>query len=409
MAAGATTPRDSAAGRLVSLDILRAVAVLLVIGRHMDPPRADSAAVQTVLVGWLQGGWIGVDLFFVLSGFLISGLLFREYSERGNLRIGRFLVRRGLKIYPPFYALLLYTLVVGYLRGMGFPPMRPFMGELLYLQNYLGGLWNHTWSLAVEEHFYLLFPLLLLGLLKFTKEGEPAFKGLPGIAVLVLATCLLLRLLTAAWNPGYTHLGQLFPTHLRIDGLMFGVLISWGYHLHPERFRARARKIGEVRLLLYGLVLLLPNFLFTLGRVEYIHTLGLTANLVGSGAILVAGLLWEERKARRRGVLAYVGYYSYSIYLWHMPVAVHLMPWLGVPAVLPRGSVAAFVLYAATSCVAGVLMAKLIEFPVLRLRDRLFPSRSKPIQLLGVSGWDRMAPLPLSGSGRSRSTRPAPP
>lgn len=394
---GAAASRDAAAGRLVSLDILRAVAVLLVIGRHMDPPSSDSLAIRSVLSGWLQGGWIGVDLFFVLSGFLISGLLFREYSERGNLRIGRFLVRRGLKIYPPFYALLLYTLVVRHLRGLGFPPMRPFLGELLYLQNYLGGLWNHTWSLAVEEHFYLLLPLLLLALLRFARKGGPAFGRLPGIAVLILATCLLLRLLTAAWNPGYTHMGKLFPTHLRIDGLMFGVLLSWGHHMDPERFRVRARQIGEVRLLVWGLLLLLPNFLFPLGRVQYLHTLGLTANLVGSGAILVAALLWEERRPRRRGALAYIGYYSYSIYLWHVPVAVHLMPWLGVPAVLPRGGVAAFLLYAATSCVAGILMAKLVEFPVLRLRDRLFPSRTRPMRLRNQQGSQARRSTPPAG------------
>lgn len=110
------------------------------------------------------GGWIGVDLFFVLSGFLISGLLFREHRKTGGVRIGRFLARRGFKIYPAFYVMILFTLAVGSLFDQRLP-LRDVLAELSFTQNYFGGLWDHTWSLAVEEHFYIgiaaLFALLL--------------------------------------------------------------------------------------------------------------------------------------------------------------------------------------------------------------------------------------------------------
>src|SRR5580700_3805244 len=100
--------------RLASLDSLRAVAILLVVGGHMphiDLPNGD------VLLGlithyWQEGGWIGVDLFFVLSGFLIGGLLFREYRQYGAISFGRFFIRRGLKIYPPFFAMIAVTIFV---------------------------------------------------------------------------------------------------------------------------------------------------------------------------------------------------------------------------------------------------------------------------------------------------------
>src|SRR5271165_4056899 len=99
-----TEPR--ADGRVLSLDVLRALAVLLVLGRHMDLSPADVPGVMRgVAATWYRGGWIGVDLFFVLSGFLVSGLLFREYRRHNSLAVPRFLVRRGFRIYPAFFAL----------------------------------------------------------------------------------------------------------------------------------------------------------------------------------------------------------------------------------------------------------------------------------------------------------------
>src|SRR5215211_479046 len=100
--------------RLKNLDVLRAVAVLLVLGRHVNvvaPMPADvPGPVALAIRAWVKVGWTGVDLFFVLSGFLVSGLLFAEYRKNGELRIGRFLIRRGFKIYPPFWVLMAVTL-----------------------------------------------------------------------------------------------------------------------------------------------------------------------------------------------------------------------------------------------------------------------------------------------------------
>src|SRR6266536_4891341 len=133
-----------------NLDALRAVAILLVLGRHFGYFRL-----------WDQVGWAGVDLFFVLSGFLISGLLFAEWKQRGSIGIARFYVRRGLKIYPAFYAFLAMTAVAGSVWP-GFTPApltrAHALAEMLFLQSYWMGIWGHTWSLAVEEHFYIALP-----------------------------------------------------------------------------------------------------------------------------------------------------------------------------------------------------------------------------------------------------------
>ncbi len=110
------------------LDLLRGIAVLLVIAHHY--PYYDLLH---------QIGWAGVDLFFVLSGFLISGLLFSDWKRYGRLSIGRFFVRRGLKIYPGFYVFLLIT-ALPLIRMQG---TRPFWNELLFLQDYLPHFWSH--------------------------------------------------------------------------------------------------------------------------------------------------------------------------------------------------------------------------------------------------------------------------
>ncbi len=134
----------------------------LVLGRHMGAVPLDVPFVaQSALDLWLRVGWIGVDLFFVLSGFLVSGLLFREYGRLGEVHAGRFLVRRGLRIYPAFYAFLLSTAI-----ATGTIGTRQFVAEAAFVQNYIPGLWDHTWSLAVEEHFYFLLALVVAALVR---------------------------------------------------------------------------------------------------------------------------------------------------------------------------------------------------------------------------------------------------
>ena len=177
----------SAQTRNQSLDVLRCIAVLLVLGFHF--PRYFLLA---------RAGWIGVDLFFVLSGFLISGLLFQEYKATGRISFRRFFIRRGLKIWPPFYTFIAATAAI-FLYSRSPVPWRAFLVSSLFLQNYLhdspiiaGGVFVHLWSLAVEEHFYVLLPLLFIVLLKCNPGPDP-FRSLPAIFGSIAGGCLLLR------------------------------------------------------------------------------------------------------------------------------------------------------------------------------------------------------------------------
>lgn len=350
------------------------MAILLVLGRHwplevrvLDPPLRQLAAV------WQCGGYLGVDLFFVLSGFLVAGLLLREQARHGSLQVGRFLLRRGFKIYPAFYLLLLVSLLSGL---SDLPPTRErLLAEALYLQNYLGGCWNHTWSLAVEEHFYLLLPVTLLFLRRPADPargpGSPGFRGILPLFLAVGGGCLALRLsLPPSPAEGWGHLSA---THLRLDGLTFGVLLAWLHHERPGLFGGLSLP-ARWALGLFGLLLLLPAFVWDLARHPWLSTSGLTLFYLGGGALLVA-LLPARLSSRPARALGLVGRHSYSIYLWHMLMTrLAAMACLTWPELLPPWGWLA--LYLGGTLLVGVTLSLALEAPLLRLRDRLVPSRS---------------------------------
>ncbi len=362
-------------GRLASLDLLRALAILLVLGRHLSDTTvaALSGPLQTFVSVWQRGGWIGVDLFFVLSGFLISGLLFREHQRFGSIRYGHFLARRGLKIYPAFYVMLAVVIGISLSLGRPFPAWRLLWPELFFFQNYHPAIFPHAWSLAVEEHFYLLLPLLLLALGR--SRGAP-FAALPGV-VAVIATSLLVLRIANAHFVGFAHTTHVFATHLRMDSLLFGVLIGWLWHYHGERLRAFVQT-WRWPLAALALVLALPPFFWdiSLGQHPYLHTFGFTALYLSAGIVLLLTL--RLRSAWRP--LTLIGTYSYSIYLWHLPIRLFSPLWL------PKGTppLTEIALYLLLSVAFGILAALLVETPFLWLRDRFFPTRSQPLGTVPV-------------------------
>jgi peptidoglycan/LPS O-acetylase OafA/YrhL len=333
-----------------AIDVLRALAVLLVLGRHANFPENPIAEI------WKRGGWVGVDLFFVLSGFLVSGLLFTEFKRAGTITWSRFVIRRGFKIYPAFWFLLLFTLSFNHVTGAAPFEWRRTLSELFFVQNYGWPMWGHTWSLAVEEHFYLMLPVLLAA------SARDHFRGLPWV-VLVVAACLLaLRCL----GGDYSVQRSLFATHLRLDSLLFGTLLAYLYHFQPGLF---ARVAAYRRTLaVVGIALLVPPFIWPLEETRLIYTVGFTAFYVGSGAILIAAIdgfpdCWPVRR------LAEIGVFSYSIYLIHAAV----VSWL-----FPQATWTQCALYMIASVAIGITLSKLIEMPALRLRETCFPAHSLP-------------------------------
>ena len=350
-------------GRIVQLDVLRAVAVLLVMGRHlMVATGTETGPVIAAVTQTLQrGGWIGVDVFFVLSGFLVSGLLFHEYQRTDSVHPGRFLIRRGFKIYPPYYVLMLAMIVVGW---DALTWKRIFV-DAFFFQNYSTGFTQGTWSLATEEHFYLLLAGLTWCLVRWSARP---FRWIPGIWATAAVGCLLIRV--SLMDHAYRQATHLFPTHLRIDALLFGVLLAYWWHCGTLQARSRP---WSRRLCVLGIVLLAPPFVTPI-QTPWVTAWGLTVNYLGAGAILIGllGLTLPSRAPVRW--LAFLGAHSYSIFLWHMVVN------FGARAFLPVGWFLYFAVYVIGSLAVGVLMTKLVEQPALAFRDRYFPARSRTIQ-----------------------------
>lgn len=333
-----------------ALDVLRGVAILLVVAHHYGYFRI-----------FLRSGWIGVDLFFVLSGFLISGLLFEEFQRKGGIDLRRFWIRRGFKIYPSFYVLFLVT-AVGALASPAHVGKRLLIC-VLFLQSYFPGeqILGHTWSLSVEEHFYFGLPVLLVCLIWAFRSNSNPFSSIPWIFGVVGLGCLTLRFIGFEHAKDNLDLVALYTnTHLRIDSLFAGVLLSYWYHFHPHVFR----RVASRPVWLASIPLLVPPFVLFRGTM-FMLTIGFTFLYLGFACVLACSVDLPSSKNPVPRSIAWIGKYSYSIYLWQLPLR----------AILPKSdSSLTYFLFDATFCIFfGVIMAKLVEMPSLEIRDRLFP------------------------------------
>ena len=356
--------------RLPQLDFLRAVAIFLVIGNHSAIcPSQTNSLFNKITTVWYRGGWTGVDLFFVLSGFLIAGLLFNEYKKRGTIDIKKFLTRRGFKIYPAFWFLLLVTLAVNVASGEAVY-RGGFLSEFLFIQNYHPGIWEHTWSLAVEEHFYI-FLSLLFGVFLFLdkKSGGNSFDFIPKLFVIIATVCLALRYLTNSYF-GFSYGVSIEETHLRIDSLFFGVFLSYLWNF---RGLAESGFLSKNKLLiaLAGICCFVPAFVFELGETFWLETIGLTMLSLGGGLLLLALLNYDFGDNKFLRGAAEIGKYSYSIYLWNLPTHFWLTKFTNLAV---ENWFFYALIYWTMTLALGIGTAKLIEYPILRLRDKLFPS-----------------------------------
>lgn len=378
--------------RLPQLDFLRCIAILLIIGHHMIMPVDEAASLKPVAELWRDWGWTGVDLFFVLSGFLIGGLLFAELRQHGKLNVKRFIIRRGFKIWP---------LYLGYVAGLvvliaarehlslrqavlrAWPFYTHTQNYTMHADLYANYPVAHLWSLAVEEHFYLLLPLLLLFLASRSRNAAQAIAFFPPAAVFVLIACLAMR--CATFHMPFVPEHAMWPTHLRMDSLAFGVLLAYGWHYKRERLQPLLARPGWLLTGALGLLVLITP---SLRVANFNCTVGYTLLYLIYGSILLACMastLPEQQSGRVAAFfrfpasrfIAGIGFWSYSIYIIHLGAGKLPSKWFlhqNLPLHHSVKWLIVMALYVTTSVLLGTLCGRLIEKPTLALRNRLFPA-----------------------------------
>lgn len=384
-----STPAESALrnGRIQQLDVLRGLAIVLVLVAHTELFLAPGQVAPLGFDFLSRFGWAGVDLFFVLSGYLIGRLLFQEIRETKQLSIGRFLSRRAWKIWPPYFALIAFYVCREHYVGMNWAEIaEAYWPNLLQVQNYRLTPAALTWSLAVEEHFYCLLPIVLWMYLR-----SSAMSSLPIGGLAILGAVLVYRsLLTIWWPHPYSLQRDYTPTHLRIDSLLFGVLLSYAATFHQARFLAFAHRWHR-SLALGGLTLISPMFILSQSD-RFVYTVGYTLLYLGFGMLMLAmlsvtpshsGLLASAVRSGPSKLLASIGQYSYSIYLWHFQLGIFPVTSNRFNRFVSEYTLTgqffirsiAFLLFAIG---AGVVMYFVIERPTLAVRNWVTPRR--PVQ-----------------------------
>ncbi|TFC87956.1 acyltransferase family protein [Cryobacterium sp. TMT3-29-2] len=382
--------------RLAGLDGLRGIAVALVVVFHFFP------AV-------LPGGFIGVDVFFVISGFLITGLLIGERDETGRIALGRFWKRRALRLVPPLIPLVLILCTAAWLIGgdvlvgLGWQLVGAITfgynwvsiaGSASYFSATAPELFRNLWSLAVEEQFYLVWPFALLGLL-LVRNG---WLRLALVAALALASAAWMGLLYEAVDPTRVYYGSDTHSFGLFTGAALALLLRRsGFPSGPAprlaallgRWRSRLGVAALAGLLVAALTL--PDT----GMVTYRGGLLLVS-------LLTAVVIWAAVRgpgfgpALDTGPLRYLGERSYGIYLWHWPVLVLVQaawPAAGVSQPVLTGIGVGMLAGALTLLAAGASY-RWLELPVRttgvrgsirRLNSRMTGVRGRFV-LLGLVG-----------------------
>lgn len=355
--------------RRPGLDLLRALAILAVVFFHegwRDP----------LLAPVVQYGWMGVDLFFVLSGFLIGGQLLRADALRDAGALAGFCLRRAFRILPAYWLVLAaYVFWPAFREAPGLGPPWQFLSftENLLVDYAKNAAFSHAWSLCVEEHFYLALPLLVM-LLRRRASAR--------MAALLFAGCLLAGIAVRgwAWHHALAPLrGDAFviryietiyyPTYARLDGLAAGVGLAVLQARRPSAWRWLMAH-GNALLLGGAALLALAVWAFSDRFGYWPALLGFPFLAVALG-LLVAGAACPDSLLGRcrvpgAGLLAAL---SYSLYLTHKGVIHVLREGWVVP--LDAGRWTAFAIYAAGALGVAALLYLLVERPCLRWRDRL--------------------------------------
>jgi peptidoglycan/LPS O-acetylase OafA/YrhL len=370
-------PLDSRFPYMPGIDALRAVAVLAVFFYHAN-------------VSWMPGGFLGVDVFFAISGYLITSLLLREFRRGGHVRLGRFWLRRAQRLLPAVGVMIAVTMVaaaivepdrIGSLRGDALASLGYFanwhfiFGHVSYFEGFQRpSLFTHLWSLSVEEQFYLFWPLVFAAGMKLLGRT----RLLLGVLVGALASVVLAWIL---FDPGGDASRVYFGTDTHAVGLLVGVALALVWSPIELRRRRTGPLVGPI-LDLVGVLALAYIVLSFVQVHDYDLALwhGGYLWLALVTALLLAVL--AHPAARLGSILGrppvlWLGLRSYSFYLWHWPVLALSRP--GVDVSLPKG------------VLIGLQLALVLALAELSYRYVELPFRGKAKLPALPEGWLRVA------------------
>ena len=326
-----TRPRRSRLGqvdreRLPQLDGIRAFAVITVLLYHFG-------------VSWVNGGLLGVDVFFVLSGFLITALLCNESTRTGTIALARFWGRRARRLLPALFVLLIGVALYAHFYA-GFVNVSRIRGDALSTLAYVAN-WRfifsnqgyfantgapspllHTWSLAVEEQYYLIWPLVALVVLRW--RGARGMAWVAGIGALASAT-----LMAVMHHAGVSVDRLYYGTDTRAQALLVGSFLgalaslrSW--HVVSERWAAtRQGRVAGVALGVAGAGYLLWAWHSYAGTDSFLYSGGFLLVALAAGAVITQVVSWPDSLLSRflsLGALTFIGRISYGLYLYHWPL-----------------------------------------------------------------------------------------
>jgi peptidoglycan/LPS O-acetylase OafA/YrhL len=354
-----------------ALDGVRGVAILLVLFYHLGRS-AQGFGFQNIVLKASGFGWCGVDLFFVLSGFLITGILYDSRNSEFYFR--NFYVRRILRIFPLYYAaLLLVVLLAALWPQAGVWGTHSSLWIAFYLTNILlvaegaaaAGIVSHFWSLAIEEHFYLVWPFVV-------RWGTR--RQLMTAAAALAAGAFALRV--ALVLSGADVEAPYVLTPARIDALAIGALCALA--VRGPAGPAGVARTALVTMLVSGasllLVILGPTTVSY--RDPVMQTAGYTLIAVASGAAIITGITWQPLKSvLDNAILRWFGRYSYGLYVWHAIVGVFFLYTplkSAVGATGPTGSILLLFFSLVTTILLSVASYHLWEKPFLKLKTRFY-------------------------------------
>jgi peptidoglycan/LPS O-acetylase OafA/YrhL len=345
-----------------ALDGVRGIAIAVVIAYHL--PSSS-----------FRGGFLGVEIFFVLSGFLITTLLVREWDRTRTIALGHFYARRALRLLPALAVVLIAAQVwagVTSDHGQAHNIYNDSWTTLFYVQNWFNhnsfaevSVLSHAWSLAVEEQFYLVWPVMLLGLLHFR------WSRVATVTTIGLTACALAAYRLVLWQSGVSYLRLYFGSDTRADALLFGAaagaLVAWRLLPGGKGWTVLLHWLAA------GSVLVMVVMIAT-NRVESgsLYDGGFAVFSV-SVAIVLIDLTRSPRTWMARGLgctpMRWAGRLSYSLYLWHWPVIIVLNSGRMGLSTWPTRAVDLSVTLA-----LALASYHLVERPFLRMKRRWEPA-----------------------------------